>query len=153
MHLIYPLHQWPILHPPERLRKIEQMSENTKRAIKTLSSLIHIWLFVNHNKMHGKSKEITLPMPNVVCSARTSLRTLTASLRVAGRQLQSTTRAKPSTTCSTPNGGIRSRDREWPLLEPCSRKHSYTFVTKTNRETWTQSTLMNMTHGNNKQWI
>ena len=90
--------------------------------------------------MHCESKVITLPMPSAVCSARTSFRTLTASLRVAGRQLQSTTSAKPSTTCSTPDTGVRSRDREWPLLEPCLKvfelKINLNFSQQLNLYSW-----------------
>lgn len=111
MHLIDPLHQWLIPHLPKRLWETEQMSCN-----KSIQLLI-----INHNKLYCGLR-LTLPMPSAVCSARTSLRTLTPSLRVAGRQLQSTTIAKPSTTCSTPNGGVRSTGREWPLLEPCLRQ-------------------------------
>lgn len=69
-------------------------------------------------KCCASSDVITLPIPRAVCNARTSLRTFTESLRVAGRQLQSTTSAKPSTMCSTPKRGVRSTDREWPLPVP-----------------------------------
>lgn len=75
-----------------------------------------------HLKVHSECKVITLPMPSAVCRARTSLRTFTASLRVAGRQLQRTTSANPSTTCSTLDRGLRSRDRERLLPELCIRK-------------------------------
>lgn len=61
-------------------------------------------------------------MPSAVCRARISLRTFTASLRVAGRQLQRTTSANPSTTCSTLDRGLRSRERERLLPELCIRK-------------------------------
>lgn len=123
MHLIYPLHQWPILHHPEKMNRHGADVRKYSTCQKSLYGLMHNWLlFVNHNKLHCESKVITLPMPSAVCSARTSLRTLTASLRVAGRQLQSTTSANPSTTCSTPDRGLRSTDREWPLPEACLKK-------------------------------
>lgn len=86
--------------------------------------------YFRHSKVHSECQVITLPMPSAVCNARISLRTFTASLRVAGRQLQRTTKANPSTTCSTLDKGLRSRERERLLLELCIKRGKKTFNNK-----------------------
>lgn len=117
MHSIGPLHQLPIPHHPGHVR------ENKILVLKRSYRFKHkLPCQFRDCKVHSERLVITLPMPSAVCSARISLRTFTASLRVAGRQLQRTTSANPSTTCSTLDRGLRSRDRERLLPELCILK-------------------------------